>query len=197
MEKNECKKYFLDAEHITVTKIIKTVEENSRGEIFTTYDAYYVCDIDLKEGNEFIEDYKDAMKGETFDVKKVQPIEFYKAFDFKCSKKNAWDFYKEFLAQHNLSLESNEVVLEEEIYAGRRQKWNKIKTDESLWDDMLGRLFYEKIIDRYAAVQMVEINSGVKYPERIAVVLKYADAGWTITRNMLLEISINRMGEKV
>ena len=44
---------------------------------------------------------------------------------------------------------------------------------------------------------MVEINFGVKYPGRIAVVLKYADAGWTITRNMLLEISINGMGEKV
>ncbi len=49
-------KYFSDAEYITVSKVVRTIEERPDGETFTTYDEYLVSDIDLVVGNDFTED---------------------------------------------------------------------------------------------------------------------------------------------
>lgn len=92
---SEYEKYFASAEYITVSKVVRTIEERPDGEIFTTYEEYLVSDIDLVNGSDFTEDYTVAMKGSEFNEDKVKRGSFSEIFGFSYENKDAWEIYEE------------------------------------------------------------------------------------------------------
>ena len=189
---SDYEKYFAEAEHITVSKVVRTIEERPDGETFTTYEEYLVSDIDLVVGNDFTEDYKEAMKGSEFDGTKVIRGNFDEIFGFSYKGKDAWKIYEELLKQNFVSGDLSVATFDEATYEITKQRLFEFEADDSLWNYMLEGLVYDEIIEKHVTYQVMETKDGVLYPDCFVATVKYTDAGWMVTKSMFLQVIVNR-----
>ena len=75
-----------------------------------------VSDIDLVVGNDFTEDYSEAMRGNEFDATMVKRGSFSEIFDFAYESKNAWEIYEKLLAQNKVSGDWSVATFDESTY---------------------------------------------------------------------------------
>ena len=189
---SEYEKYFSDAEYITVSKVVRTIEERPDGETFTTYEEYLVSDIDLTVSNDFTEDYKEAMKGNEFDGTKVIRGKFDEIFGFSYKGKDAWKIYEELLKQNFVSGDLSVATFDEATYEITKQRLFEFEAEDSLWNYMLEGLVYDEIIEKHITYQVMETKGGVLYPDCFVATVKYSDAGWMVTKSMFLQVIVNR-----
>ena len=189
---SDYEKYFSEAEYITVSKVVRTIEERPDGETFTTYEEYLVSDIDLTVGNDFTEDYKEAMKGSEFDGTKVIRGNFDEIFGFSYKGKDAWKIYEELLNQNFVSGDLSVATFDEKTYGITKQRLFEFEAEDSLWNYMLEGLVYDEIIEKHVTYQVMETEEGVLYPDCFVATVKYSDAGWVVTKSMFLQVIVNR-----
>ena len=189
---SEYEKYFADAEYITVSKVVRTIEERPDGETFTTYEEYLVSDIDFAVGNDFTEDYTVAMKGSEFDASKVKRGNFEEIFGFAYENKNAWEIYKELLAQNKVVGDLSVATFDEATYEITKQRLYAFEADDELWNYMLEGLVYDEIIEKQVTYQVMEAKNGVLYPDCFVATVVYSDDGWKVTKSMFLQVIVCR-----
>ena len=187
---SEYEKYFASAEYITVSKVVRTIEERPDGEIFTTYEEYLVSDIDLVNGSDFTEDYTVAMKGSEFNEDKVKRGSFSEIFGFSYEDKNAWEIYEELLALNKVSGDWSEGIFDEATYEITKQRLYEFEANEELWSYMLEGLVYDEIIDKQVTYQVMETKDGLLYPDCFVATVVYSDAGWKVTKSMFLQVIV-------
>ncbi len=187
---SDYEKYFANAEYITVSKVVRSIEERPDGETFTTYEEYLVSDIDVVNGTDFTEDYTNAMKGNEFDADRVKGGSFGEVFGFVYENKNAWEIYKELLAQNKVSGDLTEATFDEATYEITKQRLFEFEVDESLWNYMLEGLVYDEIIDKQVTYQVMETDDGLVYPDCFVATVVYSDAGWKVTKSMFLQVIV-------
>lgn len=185
---SDYEKYFADAEYITVSKVVRTIEEKSDGEIYTTYEEYLVGDIDLTAGTDFTEDYTEAMKGSGFDATRVKKGSFGEIFGFVYENKNAWEIYEELLERNKLSGDFSVATIDEATYEVTKQRLYEFEADEQLWNYMLEGLGYDEIIEKHVTYQVMETEDGVLYPDCFVATVVYSDAGCKVTKSMFLQV---------
>ena len=189
---SEYEKYFADAEYITVSKVVRNIEEREDGEIITTYEEYLVSDIDLVAGSDFSEDYKEAMKGSEFDGALVKKGSFAEIFGFGYEGKNAWEIYEELLALNNVSGDLSVATFDESTYELTKQRLYEFEPDEKLWDFLLNGLVYDEIINKQVTYQVMETNEGIMYPDCFLATVTYLKDESKVTRSMFLQVIVNR-----
>jgi len=189
---SDYEKYFADAEYITVSKVVRTIEERPDGETFTTYEEYLVSDIDLVVGNDFTEDYSEAMRGNEFDATMVKRGNFSEIFDFAYESKNAWEIYEELLAKNKVSGDWSVATFDESTYEITKQRLYEFEADEELWSYMLEGLVYDEIIEKHVTYQVMETENGVLYPDCFVATVVYSDADWKVTKSMFLQVIVNK-----
>ena len=189
---SEYEKYFADAEYITVSKVVRNIEEREDGEIITTYEEYLVSDIDLVAESDFSEDYKEAMKGSEFDGALVKKGSFAEIFGFGYEGKNAWEIYEELLALNNVSGDLSVATFDESTYELTKQRLYEFEADEKLWKFLLNGLVYDEIINKQVTYQVMETNDGIKYPDCFLATVTYLKDDCKVTRSMFLQVIVNR-----
>ena len=189
---SDYEKYYADAEYITVSKVVRTIEERPDGEIFTTYEEYLVGDIDITAGTDFTEDYTEAMKGSEFDATRVKTGSFGEIFGFVYENKNAWEIYEELLEQNKVSGDFSVATIDEATYEVTKQRLYEFEADERLWNYMLEGLVYDEIIEKHVTYQVMETEDGVLYPDCFVATVVYSDAGWKVTKSMFLQVIVCR-----
>lgn len=185
-------RYFAGAEYITVSKVVRTIEEREDGETFITYEEYLVSDIDLVNGTDFTEDYTDAMKGSEFDASRVKRGSFGEIFEFSYENRNAWEIYEELLAINKVSGDLSVATFDEATYEITKQRLFEFKADESLWNYMLEGLVYDEIIEKQVTYQVMETEDGLAYPDCFVATVVYSDSGWKVTKSMFLQVIVCR-----
>ena len=186
------KGYFADAEFITVSKVVRTIEERPDGEIFTTYEEYLVGDVEFSTGSDFTEDYSKAMKGREFNAAAVEKGTFEEIFGFSYEDKNGWEIYEELLKSNYISGDFTKVTFDAETYEITTQELYEFEADESLWEYMLNGLVYDEIIEKQVTFQMMETENGVSYPDCFVAKVVYRDSDWVVTKSMFLQVIVNR-----
>lgn len=189
---SEYEKYFADAEYITVSKVVRNIEEREDGEIITTYEEYLVSDIDLVAGSDFSEDYKEAMKGSEFDGALVKKGSFAEIFGFEYEGKNAWEIYEELLSLNNVSGDLTVATFDESTYELTKQRLYGFEADEKLWEFLLNGLVYDEIINKQVTYQVMETNEGIMYPDCFLATVTYFKDECKVTRSMFLQVIVNR-----
>lgn len=188
----EYEKYFSDAKFITVSKVVRTIEERPDGETFTTYEEYMVSDIDFETNADFTEDYSKAMAGTEFHAELVKKDSFENVFGFSYKEKDAWQIYKELLMLNSVSGDFEKATLDEATYDITKQRLYEFTPNEALWEHMLEGLVYDEIIESKVTYQVEESEGGVLYPDCFVATVVYTDAGWKVTKSMFLQVTVNR-----
>lgn len=187
----EYEKYFSNAKFITVSKVVRTIEERPDGEIFTSYDEYYISDIDYEANSDYSENYSKAMYGEIFNSGLVEKDSFENMFEFSYENKNAWEIYEKLLKTNHVVVNLDEAVLDEEIYKITGQKIYYIKADDSLWEYMLEGTVYDEIIEKKVSYQEEKTEDDVLYPDCFVATVVYSESEWKVTKSMFLQVIVN------
>ena len=192
LEVKEYVPYFENASYITVEKVQQTSRQKADGSNISSYDAYMIADLELRDRKEYTEDYTEAMEETEFDYTKVKKVNFQDAFGFEYVGKNGWEIYQELLKRYDLGLELGEATFDAETYELTTQKLFILPEDEAVYKHLLDGENYDEIIERKICYQTGETEEGLIYPDCFTVSVKMKQGEDIVAKSLFLQTVVNQ-----
>lgn len=191
----ESKNYFKSAGYLTIEKVERTVVEDATGNSMTSYDSYYVSDVDLRKQTDLTEDYSKALAGEKFDDTLIETIDFAKAFDVNYQNMNGWEIYKTILVENGIDGDIENTTFDEETNQLTGQKLYVVEDPGNIIGQMIqgesGEVLNQKVF-----YQSIETTEGISIPDYFSAVVQYQLGNQKVTKSIYLQVSVNQWEEE-
>jgi hypothetical protein len=180
---------YKDAERVNVELVERTTIEDGKNSE-TLYDTYVVSDVDLSNGTDNTADYHHELsESDELDID-GEDIPFRDAFGISYKGLDGYELYEKLLEEKGFSAKSLKGSLDEDFYKLTGVKSYLVENDAPIKKLLAGET-YDEILKRKVSVGMSE--NGM--PEYFNVEVTYRFEGWTITKSLYLQVSIEDIGK--
>lgn len=192
----ESREYFKNARSLTIEKVERTVMEDDEGNVTTSYDTYYVSDVDCVNQSDQTEDYTKALAGEEFDETLIETVEFQKAFEVNYKNVDGWTVYENLLLKNGIDGDLEEITFDTETNQMTGQKLYVLEQPCSATDWMLQENHNDEVLGQKVFYQTMETSDGIVIPDYFSAVVQYKAGNQKITKSLYLQVTVNNWEEE-